>query len=389
MTSRFFVFRCRNVPAPKLSFDAGSQRKGTILARGRFLTREKDRGTMRSFSSAIEKSGAMKALAIQGFGDPNVFQPVAFTIPEPGPGEVLVKMAATSVNPIDIKCRQAHRPITNDLPAILGCDVSGTVVKLGSDASSHTLREGDRVYGCAGGVRGVGGTYAQYISADARLLSLAPDPLDAREAAALPLVTITAWEGLERAGVKQGDKVLIHGGAGGVGHIAIQLAKVRGAEVFTTVSSPVKEKIATDLGADHTINYRNVGVVDYVKEMTGGDGFDVVFDATGGSNISSSFEAAKVNGQVVTIVSQYEADLSLMHFKGLSLHVVFMLINMLHNLKREKHGQIMQETAQLVREGRLRPLIDQSTFSLDNIADAHRHVESGKAIGKVVVDIDV
>eukprot|EP00466_Bigelowiella_natans_P015580 jgi/Bigna1/46361/estExt_Genewise1.C_40044 len=331
----------------------------------------------------------MKALAIQSFGDPDVFQPLEVAIPQPGPGEVLIKMAATSVNPIDIKCRLAPRPITNDLPAILGCDVSGTVVKLGSGASSHALREGDRVYGCAGGVRGVGGSYAQYISADARLLSPAPDFLGVREAAAMPLVTITAWEGLERAGVKEGDKVLIHGGAGGVGHIAIQLAKVRGAEVFTTVSSPVKEKIAADLGADHTINYRNVGVADYVNEMTGGAGFDVVFDATGGGNICSSFEATKVNGQVVTIVSQYEADLSQMHFKGLSLHVVFMLINMLHNLNREKHGQIMREAAQLVHEGKLRPLLDQSNFSLDDIADAHRHVESGKATGKVVVDIDV
>lgn len=328
----------------------------------------------------------MKAQIIPSFGDPDVFQTAELPDPKPGPGEVLVRIEATSVNPVDYKIRRAGPPIAPDLPAVLGCDLAGVVVGVGEGVTA--FRESDEVYGCAGGVKGMPGTYAELIATDARLLAHKPKALSMREAAALPLVTITAWEGLhDRARLQSGQKVLVHGGAGGVGHIVIQLAKASGAIVCTTVSSPEKAETARRLGADETINYREEGVEDYVVRLTDGRGFDVVFDATGGDQITQSFAAARLNGQVVTIVSQYEADLSLMHAKGLSLHVVFMLLPMLHDEGRAHHGEILKQAAELADAGKLRPLIDAQRFGLSDIGAAHALLESGKAAGKVVVEV--
>lgn len=329
----------------------------------------------------------MRAMIIRGFGGPERFEMVELPDPVPAVGQVLVRQHATSVNPVDYKVRQNGPPFAPELPAVLGCDIAGTVEAVGEGVDRFAI--GDAVYGCGGGVRGMGGAYAELIAADAALLATKPKSLDWRGSAALPLVTITAWEGLERAGVGEGTSVLIHGGAGGVGHVAIQLAKVLGATVAATISSPQKAEVAGGLGADVTIDYRRTPVDAYVAEHTGGRGFDVVFDATGGSDIAKSFEAARLNGQVVTIVSQYSADLSPMHVKGLSLHVVFMLIPMIHGLQdgRARHGRIMRDATALADAGRLRPLVDPKRFTLAELADAHRHAESGAAVGKVVIDI--
>ncbi len=328
----------------------------------------------------------MKAQIIRRFGGPEVFEPAELPDPRPGPGEVLVRIAATSVNPVDCKIRQNGPPTAPDFPAVLGCDVAGTVVALGEGVEG--FREGDAVYGCAGGVKGMPGAYAEMIATDARLLAPKPAGLSLREAAALPLVTITAWEALyDRARLEAGQSVLIHGGAGGVGHVAVQLAKARGARVFATVSTPEKAEIARRFGADETIDYRAEQPAAYSARLTGGRGFDVVFDATGGDLFAASFEAAAVNGQVVTIVAQYTVDLTPMHAKGLSLHAVFMLIPMLHNRDRAHHGEIMRRAAALADEGRLKPLIDAQRFTLEQIGAAQTRLESGQAVGKVVVEV--
>jgi NADPH2:quinone reductase len=299
---------------------------------------------------------------------------------------VLVRVSACSVNPADYKIRSAGPPIAPELPAVLGMDVAGVIEAVGDGVED--FRPGDEVYGCAGGVRGVpGGALAEYMLADARLIAPKPKTLSMREAAALPLVTITAWEGLDRAGVQPGDAVLIHGGAGGVGHVAVQLAKARGAEVFATVSTPAKAAVARSLGAAQTISYRQEPVEAYVARCTGGRGFDVVFDTTGGSDLDASFAAARLNGQVVTIVSQYQADLSLMHMKGLTLHVVFMLIPMLHDVGREAHGHILREAGVLVEDGRLKPHLDPEPFTLEQAAAAHAKLQAGRALGKIVIDV--
>jgi NADPH2:quinone reductase len=329
----------------------------------------------------------MKAQIIRFFGGPELFEEATLPDPEAAAGEVLVRVHASSVNPVDYKVRTAGpEGIAPALPAVLGCDIAGEIVALGEGVSDFKV--GDAVYGCAGGVTGMPGAYAELFAADARLLALKPKSLDMRQAAALPLVTITAWEGLfDRANLQAGQSVLVHGGAGGVGHAAIQLAKARGAKVYATVSSATKGEIARKLGADETINYRDETVEQYVARLTDGEGFDLVYDATGGDQLELSFEAAKISGQVVTIVSQFTSDLTLMHIKGLSLHVVFMLIPMLHDMARETHGKLLSEAAAIAEAGKFSPLLDQRRFSLSEVGDAHRHLESGKAVGKVVIDI--
>ncbi|SEL75356.1 NADPH2:quinone reductase [Colwellia chukchiensis] len=229
------------------------------------------------------------------------------------------------------------------------------------------------------------GTLAEYIAADAKLVAHKPHNLSMAEAAALPLVAITAYEGLIRAGVKQGQTVLVHGGSGGVGHIAIQLAKHFGANVYSTGGGEKQTQLIQQLGAT-PINYKTESVADYVAAHTNGTGFDVVFDSVGGENITKSFEAAALNGHIATTVSMCELDLTPAHFKGLSLHVVFMLIPMLHNFKRETHGEILGEIAKIAESGKLKPVLDEQRFSLEKAGEAHSRLESGQAIGKVVIE---
>jgi NADPH:quinone reductase len=248
------------------------------------------------------------------------------------------------------------------------------------------FKVGDEVYGCTGGVKGMGGALAEYMLADVRLIAHKPNSLTMADAAALPLVSITAWEGLiDRAKIQAGQKVLIYGATGGVGHIGVQLAKWSGAKVFALVSSDEKAAIARQLGADVTINYRDRSVEEFVAEHTDGQGFDVVFDTVGNDNLQNAFAAAKLNGTVVSIVSLSQQDLSLMHIKGLTLHLVYMLIPMLSNVNREHHHEILSRLAQLVDEGKVKPLLDKLTFSIPQVASAHARAESGKAIGKVVL----
>lgn len=307
-------------------------------------------------------------------------------MPEPGPGQIRVRQIASSVNPVDTKIRAAGPPIAPALPAVLGCDVAGIVDAVGEGVRQFV--EGDAVYGCAAGVAGRGGGYGEYVAVDAELMAPKPKTLNWRQTAALPLVTITAWEALiDRCRIRPGDHVLIHGGAGGVGHIAIQLAKAQGAHVATTVSTAAKADIARRGGADEPIHYPEESVADYVERLTDGRGFDVVFDATGGSDIAKSFEAVKVNGQVATIVSQYQADLTPMHTKSLTLHTVFMLTTMLHGTHPDHHGEILTKAAQLASAGRLTPLLDERRFNLGDVGAAHGHLEAGAAVGKVVIDI--
>lgn len=327
----------------------------------------------------------MRAQVIKSFGGPEVLEGADIPRPVAGPGQVLVRVAASSVNPVDTKIRRKGGAYSGSLPVVLGADAAGVVEALGAGVTGFAV--GDAVYGSVGGVRGLQGTLAEYVAADARLLAHAPRSLPLADAAALPLVAITAWEGLvEEARVQRGESVLVLGGTGGVGHVAVQLARELGAVVTAAVSSDDKAQLARELGATHVVDYRKERVEDYVARITNGRGFDVVFDATGGSDPSAAFAAARVRGRVVTIVTAFTADLTPMHMKGLSLHAVFMLIPMLHDSGREAHGAILREVARLVDAGRLRPVID-SRFPLARSAEAHARLESGKAVGKIVVDV--
>jgi alcohol dehydrogenase len=275
-------------------------------------------------------------------------------------------------------------PLSPDLPAVLGMDFAGTIETVGEGVTDFA--PGDEVYGCAGGLADLQGTLAEYLLADAKLVAHKPKTLSMREAAALPLVGITAYEGLQRAGTRAGQIALVHGGAGGVGHVAVQLARHFGADVYATCSGGKQMDVIESYGAT-AINYKTEKVADYVAKHTDGAGFDIIFDSVGGANMTNSFEAAALNGQVTTTVSLLELDLTPAHFKGLSLHVVFMLIPMLYNHKREEHGAILAKLAGIVDAGALKPLLDETSFDLEDIGKAHGRLTSGQAIGKVVVEI--
>lgn len=327
----------------------------------------------------------MKAMIINEYGENARFEAKEIEKPVVKANEVLVKIAASSVNTVDTMIRSMGQdlPLSPAAPALLGMDFAGTVEAVGDEVNQFKL--GDEVYGCAGGLADLPGTLAEYIAADSDLVAHKPRNISMREAAALPLVAITAYEGLVRAGVSKGHKVLVHGGSGGVGHVALQLAKEMGAEVYSTGGGEKQMALIEKLGAT-PINYKTEKVEDYVQKYTDGSGFDVVYDSVGGANLINSFNATKLNGHVATTVSLLELDLSLVHFKGLSLHVVFMLIPMLHNHNRKDHGHILGEVAKIIEAGKLKPVVDENKFTLDEVNKAHAHLESKKAMGKVVVE---
>ncbi len=268
--------------------------------------------------------------------------------------------------------------------AVLGMDFAGTIEAVGNEVEGYAV--GDEVYGCAGGVAHHQGTLAEYLAADVRLIAPKPARLSMTDAAALPLVSITAFEALfDRMGLSAGQKILIHGGAGGVGHVAIQLAVSAGAEVFATDCGPARLAAVEKLGAT-AIDFAKTKVEDYVAEYTDGAGFDLVFDTVGGPNIATSMSAVKLNGQVATTVSLGETDLTMAHLRGATLHVVYMLIPLIHGHGAARHGEILRALTALVDEGKVEPIVD-SVFPLQEAADAHRKLERKTALGKVVVSV--
>lgn len=327
----------------------------------------------------------MKAMLIKEYGEQAKFEVSDIQKPEVKTNHVLVKIAASSVNTIDTMIRNmgTDLPLSPATPALLGMDFSGTIEAVGEGVEGFNI--GDEVYGCAGGLADLPGTLTEYIVADSKLIAHKPKGLTMRETAALPLVGITAYEGLTRAGVKDGQKVLVHGGSGGVGHLAVQLANYFGADVYATGTGKDQQAIVEQFGATF-IDYKTESVESYTSKYTNNTGFDVVFDTVGGANLNNSIETVALNGQIATTVSLCELDLTPLHFKGAALHVVFMLIPMLHDFKREKHGEILKTLAEISNSGKLTPILDEQTFSLENVGQAYEHLQSGKAIGKVVVE---
>ena len=306
--------------------------------------------------------------------------------PVPREGEVLVRIHASGVNPLDTKIRAgAAAHARHPLPAILGMDLAGVVERVGPGVTR--FRVGDEVYGLAGGIGGLQGTLAEYAAVDADLLAIKPVNLSMREAAALPLVVITAWEGLvDRAQVRAGQKVLVHGGAGGVGHVAVQIAAAFGAEVFATGSAAQAEAIR-GFGAT-PIDYATTTVDQYVERHTDGKGFDVVYDTVGGAVLDASFKAARLyGGHVVSCLGWGTHALAPLSFRAATYSGVFTLIPMLTGQGRANHGHILAEAAKLVEAGKLLPLLDERRFDLASAGEAHLAVTSGGARGKVVVDV--
>jgi NADPH:quinone reductase len=313
------------------------------------------------------------------------FRSVDLPRPVPATGQALVRVHASGVNPLDTKIRagkaeHARQP----LPAILGLDMAGVVEEIGPGVTA--FRQGDEVYGMVGGVGGLQGTLAEFVAADASLLAGKPRTLSMREAAALPLSVITAWEGLvDRAKVHPGQKVLIHAGAGGIGHVAVQIARAFGAEVFATVS-PDKAAIAESFGAI-AIDYGAVSVEEYVAAHTAGQGFDIVYDTVGGATLDASFAAVKrYTGHVLSCLGWGSHSLAPLSFRGATYSGVFTLLPLITGESRAHHGELLAKAAALADAGKLKPLVHHDRFSPPEIDAAYAVVESG-ALGKVVVEI--
>lgn len=324
----------------------------------------------------------MIAYVVESAGGP--FRAVEVPTPQPASNQVLVQICASGVNPLDTKIRAgAGGHAKQPLPAVLGLDMAGVVAAVGADVTE--FRPGDEVFGMVGGVGGLQGTLAEFVLADAALLARKPKTLTMRQSAALPLVTITAWEGLvDRAAVHAGQTVLVHAGAGGVGYAAIQIALARGAKVFTTVSAD-KRAIVEALGAVAIDRY--AAVDDYVAEHTGGEGFDIVYDTLGGAVLDASFAAVKrYTGHVVSCLGWGTHLLATLSFRAATYSGVFTLLPLLSGVGRAHHGQILQSAAELAEQGQLKPLLADEQFGKNDIARAYDAVANGSK-GKVVLEL--
>ena len=328
----------------------------------------------------------MKAIAIHQFGGTDQFETVDIEKPTPNPDEVLIKIVASSINPLDYKLRNGDMPdLITHFPMILQGDVAGVIEQVGDKVIDFKV--GDEVYGCVGGLLNMAGGLAEYVATDPELISLKPSSLSMKEAAALPLIAETAWEGLvNKAKVKAGQTVLIHGGTGGVGHFSIMLAKHLGAKVYTTVSTPEKAEIAKKLGADKIINYKQQSVEDYVKHCTDMRGFDVVFDTVGGENLALCMQAVANNGSVISILGAGMHDLTSLFLKNANLHMVLQPLPLITGEKRKAYQTLLKTIAEIVDANKLKPLLDKNTFKLSDVVQAYEHLEQGKAIGKVVLE---
>lgn len=304
--------------------------------------------------------------------------------PRPATGQVLVRIKASGVNPLDAKIHAGEAAhARHPLPAILGLDLAGVVEEAGPGVTA--FRPGDEVYGMTGGVGGVQGTLAQFAAVDADLLAPKPANLSMREAAVVPLVFITAWEGLvDRAAVQAGQTVLVQG-AGGVGHMVIQIAKALGADVSATGSAG-RAGFIERLGAT-PIDYHALSVEAYVERYSGGRGFDLVYDTVGGATLDASFLAVRRFGHVVSCLGWGVHALAPLSFRAASYSGVFTLLPLLTGEGRAHHGEILREATRLIEAGKVAPHLDPRRFRLDEVAAAHEAVRSGAA-GKVVVDLD-
>ncbi|MGI5520115.1 zinc-dependent alcohol dehydrogenase family protein [Micromonospora sp. CA-259024] len=326
----------------------------------------------------------MRAVVLREFDAPLSVEEI--DQPTPGAGQVLVRVIASGVNPLDTKIQAGKAPHARvQPPAVLGLDLAGVVVSVGPEVT--TFEPGDEVYGLCGGVGDLQGSLAEYAAVDARLLARKPRTLSMREAAALPLAAITSWEGLvDRAGVRAGQKVLVHGGSGGVGYVGVQLAQARGAEAYAT-GGPASMRVIESLGAV-PIDYTSTSVEEYVQRYTGGEGFDIIADNVGGPTLDASFAAVRTyHGHVVSALGWGSHSLAPLSFRGATYSGVFTLLPMLTGRGREHQGDILREIAALAEAGALRPRLDPRPFTLDTIMDAHRLVAGGATGGKVIVDV--
>jgi NADPH:quinone reductase len=332
----------------------------------------------------MSTAALMQAAVLHAYNTPLTLERIAR--PQAGPGQVLVQVKASGINPLDVKIAAGQAGHARAvLPAVLGIDLAGVVTAVG--AGVHGFQAGDEVYGMTGGIGGIQGSLAEYAAVDADLLALKPRNLSMREAAALPLIFITAWEGLvDRARIGAGQNVLVHGGAGGVGHIAVQIALAHGAQVFATGSAGQRQAIE-GYGAT-AIDYRAQTVEQYVAQHTDGAGFDIIYDTVGGATLDASFAAARqYHGHVVSCLGWGTHALAPLSFRAATYSGVFTLLPLLSGKGRAHHGAILREATKLIEAGKVKVMLDDARYTLETVGDAHRAAQEGTARGKLVVEI--
>jgi len=328
----------------------------------------------------------MKAILMHGTGAPDVL--LCSDVETPylhGDHQLLIRLRAAGVNPIDTKLRSRGTYYPERMPTILGCDGAGVVEAVGGKVSR--FQPGDEVYFCHGGIGGDQGNYAEYNVVDEHFVAKKPAAIEFAIAAASPLVLITAWESLhDRARIQPGQKVLVHAGAGGVGHVAIQLAKVAGCEVITTVGSTEKAEFVRTLGADEVILYREQDFVEATRAWSGGAGVDVVFDTVGAKVFEQSFGATRPYGHVVSLLQPTEVDWKEARLRNLSISLELMLSPMYFGWQEAQQHQvrILEQCNELFARGKLRIHIAR-TFPLEEAAKAHALIEAGGVSGKVIL----
>jgi len=325
-------------------------------------------------------------MAQREYGGPEVLRLEELPEPVLRDTDILVAVHATSVNPVDTKVR-ARATVPRDFPLVLGYDVSGIVVRCGAGVTQW--QPGDEIFAAPNLFRP--GANAELVALDARSAARKPAALDHAAAAALPLVSQTAWQALHmRARIAPGQSVLIHAGAGGVGHIAVQLAKLHGCRVITTAGRDESLAFCRDvLRADEVIDYGREDVVEKVKALTGGRGVPVAFDTVGGDVFVQCLDSIAINGHVVTILGG-STDLRQrgqhLLYRNATISYEFMGIPTAHEIEPERPGRILATIAKLTDAGALRPEV-RHRFPLERLAEAHRQVETGRTVGKVAVTV--
>jgi NADPH2:quinone reductase len=323
-------------------------------------------------------------MVVTEFGPPEVLKLQQMPQPRPGPADLLIEVHAAALNPIDFKIRRGAFGKGRKFPFIPGYDVSGVVREMGPEAQGFKI--GDAVYASPSLVRD--GADAEFVCLDARTVAPKPAALDHLHAAALPLVTLTTWESLLlRARIQPGETVLIHAGGGGVGHVAVQLAKHHGCRVLTTASRDESIDLCRRLGADVIINYAKEDFVERVKQETGGRGCPVILDAVGDQVFDRSLDCIAVNGRLITCVGTPSAEIAQKLFrKNATLYFEFMGAPTVYGVRLESQGEILRAAAKLVDDGKLKPHVSR-VLELEELAEAHRLQESGHVTGKLVVRV--
>ena len=325
----------------------------------------------------------MKAIEIRYPGKNNTLELVDRPTPQPQEGEVLVKVAATSANRLDLFQRLGAYPVPPDASDILGLDIAGSVVALGPGASGWSV--GDDVCALV-----TGGGYAEFCPAAADICLPVPKGLDMGEAAALPETFFTVWSNVfDRVGLKSGETFLVHGGSSGIGTTAIQLGANLGNRVFTTAGTAEKCKVCTDLGAERAINYNEEDFVEIVKAATGGEGVNVILDFIAGEYVGRNLQALAVDGRVVTIATlggaMAEFNYALVMVKRATLTGSTLRARSVE-FKKAIADQLRAKVWPLIEAGKIKPVIH-ARYPLAKATEAHEVMQASTHIGKLVLEM--